>query len=77
MRARRHRDRSPRRTSHPGRNKPPSLSRVQRIPRAQLIPGTVVWAHVPYDDGTGEKLRPAVVVASCALILSDRRRRGV
>jgi hypothetical protein len=24
-----------------------------------------VWAHVPYEDGQGEKLRPAVVVERC------------
>lgn len=36
------------------------LRRVSRIPR-RLEPGTVVWAHVPYREGGGEKLRPAVV----------------
>jgi len=39
------------------------MNTVQRIPRTQLKPGTVVWAHVPYADGTGEKSRPAVVLS--------------
>jgi hypothetical protein len=26
-----------------------------------LVPGAVVWAHVPFEDGEGEKTRPAVV----------------
>lgn len=28
----------------------------------RLAPGTVVWAHIGFRDGTGEKARPAVVV---------------
>jgi hypothetical protein len=43
----------------------PNLATVKRVPRNQLVSGTVVWAHVPYEDGTGEKLRPAVVVERC------------
>jgi len=39
------------------------MSIVRRIPRTQLTPGTVVWAHVPFADGTGEKSRPAVVLS--------------
>lgn len=39
------------------------MSVVRRIPRTQLTPGTVVWAHVPFADGTGEKSRPAVVLS--------------
>lgn len=34
--------------------KPVALSR--------LVPGTVVYARIPYRDGTGEKVRPAVVI---------------
>lgn len=40
----------------------PNLATVKRVPRTRLVPGTVVWAHVPYEDRTGEKTRPAVVV---------------
>jgi hypothetical protein len=30
------------------------------------VPGVVVWAHVPFEDGSGEKTRPAVVVSASA-----------
>ena len=42
----------------------PCLLRMQPVPRKALVPGAVVWAHVPYDDGDGAawKTRPAVVV---------------
>lgn len=40
----------------------PNLNRVRRIPRTHLTPGTVVWAHVPFEDADAEKTRPAVVV---------------
>jgi hypothetical protein len=40
----------------------PNLAVVKRVPRTQPVPGTVVWAHVPYEKGHGEKARPAVVV---------------
>jgi hypothetical protein len=40
----------------------PCLATVKRVPRTRLVPGAVVWAHVPYEDGEGEKTRPAVVV---------------
>jgi len=30
----------------------------------RLRPGVVVWAHVTFADGTGEKTRPAVVVGT-------------
>lgn len=35
---------------------------MEPIPRNRLVPGTVVWAHIDFRDGTGEKARPAVVV---------------
>ena len=37
------------------------MSVVRPVPLNQLQPGTVVWAHIPFADGTGEKARPAVV----------------
>jgi len=37
------------------------MSVVRPVPLNQLHPGTVVWAHIPFADGTGEKARPAVV----------------
>lgn len=40
------------------------MSIVRPVPLTRLTPGTVVWAHVPFSDGTGEKSRPAVVVAT-------------
>lgn len=39
----------------------PNLASVRRIPKTQLVPGAVVWAHVPYEEDDGEKTRPAVV----------------
>jgi hypothetical protein len=32
------------------------------IARNRLLPGAVVWAHIPYRERPGEKLRPAVVL---------------
>lgn len=49
----------------PRRGSMPNLASVKRVPRTQLVPGTVVWAHVPFEDGQGEKVRPAVVVERC------------
>lgn len=37
------------------------MSVVRPVPLNRLLPGTVVWAHVPFADGTGEKARPAIV----------------
>src|SRR4051812_12725651 len=42
----------------------PRLSIVKPVPRSRLVAGIVVWAHVPYEDGTGEKTRPAVVLSA-------------
>ncbi len=44
----------------------PRLSIVKPVPRNRLVPGVVVWAHVPFDDEPGEKTRPAVVVSASA-----------
>lgn len=38
------------------------LLTVHRVPHNQLVPGTVVWAHIPYQEIDTEKLRPALVV---------------
>jgi hypothetical protein len=40
----------------------PNWAKVEPVPRNRLVPGTVVWAHIGFRDGTGEKARPAVVV---------------
>jgi len=40
----------------------PSLSTVKPVALNRLQPGVVVWAHIAFEDGTGEKTRPAVVV---------------
>jgi len=40
------------------------MSIVRPVPLSRLLPGTVVWAHIPFADGTGEKSRPAVVIAT-------------
>ena len=39
----------------------PRLTVVAPVAMTRLDQGAVVWAHVPYVDGTGEKTRPAVV----------------
>jgi hypothetical protein len=44
------------------RKKDHALLGAPKVPLKRLTPGTVVWAHVPYEHGDGEKLRPAVVV---------------
>ena len=43
-------------------SKAPSLSTVKPLALNRLQPGVVVWAHIAFEDGTGEKTRPAVVV---------------
>jgi mRNA-degrading endonuclease toxin of MazEF toxin-antitoxin module len=35
---------------------------VKPVALRNLQPGTVVYAHVPFADGTGSKARPAVVL---------------
>ena len=40
----------------------PNWAKVEPVPRNRLVPGTVVWAHIGFRDGTGEKARPAVVL---------------
>ena len=42
----------------------PRLTVVKPVPKNRLTPGAVVWAHVPFEDGKGEKTRPAVVVSA-------------
>ena len=39
----------------------PKLATVQPVPRNQLRPGTVVWAHIPFAESDEEKTRPAIV----------------
>jgi len=46
--------------------KQPSLTTVKPIPRNRLNPGVIVWGHIPFNDGTGEKSRPSVVVEASA-----------
>lgn len=51
------------RTLEPKRKVIP-MSIVKPVPLTRLLPGTVVWAHIPFADGTGEKSRPAVVIGT-------------
>jgi hypothetical protein len=39
----------------------PRLAVVRPVAKTALTPGTVVWAHVPYEETDGYKLRPAIV----------------
>jgi hypothetical protein len=39
-----------------------AVTRLRIVPRNRLHPGTVVWAHIPFEDVQGDKLRPAVVL---------------
>ena len=50
---------------------PTYLVRVDPVPRRALVPGAVVWAHIPFNgsaaprSGSSEwKTRPAVVIAA-------------
>jgi hypothetical protein len=54
-------DRGRWRCGEPAVDQTPQLSTVRRIPRGQLRPGTVVWAHIPFAEVDAEKTRPAVV----------------
>lgn len=45
----------------PTRGRGARLTVVQTVAMTRLDQGTVVWAHVPFVDGTSEKTRPAVV----------------
>jgi len=42
----------------------PRMALVEVVAMNRLRPGVVVWAHVPYVDGEGEKTRPAIVVST-------------
>lgn len=39
----------------------PPLTVVQPVAKNALTPGTVVWAHISFEDNDGWKLRPVVV----------------
>lgn len=39
-----------------------ALNNPRPVPMKALRPGVVVWAEVPFDDGSASKGRPAVVV---------------
>ena len=39
----------------------PRLTVVRPVAKTALTPGTVVWAHIPYEETDGYKLRPSVV----------------
>jgi hypothetical protein len=39
-----------------------AVTRLRIVPRNRLHPGTVVWAHIPFEDVEGDKIRPAVVL---------------
>ena len=42
----------------------PNLAVVKPVPANRLKLGSVVWAHVPFEDCDGHKTRPAVVVTT-------------
>jgi hypothetical protein len=46
-------------SSHPS----PGVDRAKPITRSLLQPGLVVWVPIPYADGVGWKIRPAVVAS--------------
>jgi hypothetical protein len=39
----------------------PHLTVVRPVAKTALTPGSVVWAHIPYEENAGWKLRPVVV----------------
>jgi mRNA-degrading endonuclease toxin of MazEF toxin-antitoxin module len=41
----------------------PDLAVVRPIALGSLEPGSVVWTRIRYRDGSGDKTRPAVVIA--------------
>jgi hypothetical protein len=47
-----------------GTNRVPHLTTVRPVARGRLVPGAVVWAHVPFAEGDAEKTRPTVVKAT-------------
>ncbi|MEZ5144863.1 MAG: hypothetical protein R2726_20460 [Acidimicrobiales bacterium] len=49
-----------------------ALLDVWRVPR-RLEAGRVVWAHVPFVERSGEKLRPVVVADASGELLAVRR----
>lgn len=42
----------------------PQMARVEVVAMNRLRPGVVVWGHIPFADGDGEKTRPAVVITT-------------
>lgn len=61
---------------------PPTIMQVRPVAKKHLVKGAVVWARVPFFDGSGEKTRPAVVeerlgrtVVVRPVTTSERRRR--
>jgi hypothetical protein len=63
----RHRRHRPRRVARHagGDDRGPHMSVVRAVAKTALAPGTVVWAHIPYEEPGEYKLRPAVVIARC------------
>jgi hypothetical protein len=39
----------------------PQLAIVRPVAKTALVPGTVIWAHVQFEETSDSKLRPAVV----------------
>ncbi len=62
-----HRCEGRRRHVRSGTSKPSAaatLLQARPIPRNALHAGVVVYAPIPFDDGTGSKTRPSVVLSS-------------
>ena len=38
------------------------MTTVKQVALTRLVPGAVVWAHIPFEECDQEKTRPAVVV---------------
>jgi len=76
---RRPRSGTARRSGHPGRTRPPGRptgkpappKRKPVAPATGPQPGEIWWADVPYEDGTGHKIRP------CLVLRGDARHREV
>jgi mRNA-degrading endonuclease toxin of MazEF toxin-antitoxin module len=61
------RPRQPGRTRPPGRpTAKPAPPKRRPAPSTGPLPGEIWWADVPYEDGTGHKVRPCVVLRSDA-----------
>jgi len=42
---------------------PAAVTRLRIVACNRLRPGTVVWAHIPFEDAKNDKIRPAVVLS--------------